>query len=120
MGKSPLLPSFDEPTPMKYAPILFVLPLLAGLSAAAAPPRDTSRGDRIIADYFRAEAAAIAERSMADIKTAADWNARKDEYRRQLAERLGLWPMPPRTDLKTVITGKVDHPQFTVEKLYFQ
>ena len=33
---------------------------------------------------------------------------------------LGLWPMPERTDLKPVITGKLEQPEFTVEKLYFQ
>ena len=32
----------------------------------------------------------------------------------------GLWPMPERTDLKPVITGKLEQPEFTVEKLYFQ
>jgi dienelactone hydrolase len=33
---------------------------------------------------------------------------------------LGLWPEPPRTDLKAAITGKVDSAEFTVENLYFQ
>jgi hypothetical protein len=33
---------------------------------------------------------------------------------------LGLWPYPERTDLKPVITGKLDHEEFTVEKLQFQ
>src|SRR5688572_16902046 len=33
---------------------------------------------------------------------------------------LGLDPLPERTDLKPVITGKVEHEEFTVEKLHFQ
>jgi hypothetical protein len=33
---------------------------------------------------------------------------------------LGLWPMPERTDLKPVITGKLEQEEFTVEKLHFQ
>jgi len=37
-----------------------------------------------------------------------------------LQEMLGLWPMPERTDLKPVITGKLEHDEFTVEKLHFQ
>src|SRR5438445_10470000 len=33
---------------------------------------------------------------------------------------MGLWPLPARTDLKSVITGKLDSERFTVEKLHFQ
>jgi len=98
----------------------FALASLAALGAAAAPPKpDTSRGDRMFADYFRAETARLAGRSL-DAKTVQDWIANRDEYRRQLAEMLGLWPEPERTDLKPVVTGKTDHADFTVENLHFQ
>jgi dienelactone hydrolase len=33
---------------------------------------------------------------------------------------LGRWPLPPRTDLHAVTTGKVEADAFTVEKLHFQ
>ena len=33
---------------------------------------------------------------------------------------LGLWPMPERTDLQPVITGRLTNDEFTVEKIYFQ
>ena len=33
---------------------------------------------------------------------------------------LGLWPMPERTALNPVITGKLEQDDFTVEKLHFQ
>jgi dienelactone hydrolase len=33
---------------------------------------------------------------------------------------LGLWPLPERGDLRAVVTGKLAHPEFTVEKLHFQ
>ena len=49
-----------------------------------------------------------------------DWQARRGEYQRQLQEMLGLWPMPERTELKAVVTGKIEQEDFTVEKLYFQ
>ena len=65
-------------------------------------------GDRLLADYFRAETAALAERCLADIRTLDDWKSRREEYRRQLQEMFGLWLMPERTDLKLVITGKVE------------
>jgi dienelactone hydrolase len=92
-----------------------VLLQISAAFAAAAP-----NADELLRDYFRNEVDGIAKPSLADIHTAADWDARKGGYRRQLAEMLGLWPMPEKTDLKPTITGTLDHPQFTVEKLHFQ
>jgi dienelactone hydrolase len=70
--------------------------------------------------YFRTEAATLSDRCLTDIKTLNDWTAQRTEFRRQYQEMLGLWPMPERTDLKPVIAGKLDHEEFTVEKLQFQ
>jgi dienelactone hydrolase len=74
----------------------------------------------MLEQYFRTETAALSRRCLADIKTLDDWTSRRDEYRRQLAEMLGLWPAPARTDLKATIAGKTDCPDFTIEKLQFQ
>ena len=103
---------------MRLAPLLIALmPLVA---AAAEPTPDSSRGDRMLADYFRAETARLADRCLADIHTLEDWTSRRDEYHRQLAEMLGLDPMPQRTDLKPVVTGRHETEWFTVENLHFQ
>jgi dienelactone hydrolase len=74
----------------------------------------------MLADYFRNETALLAGRCLADIHTLEAWKAKRDEYRRQLQEMLGLLPWPERTDLKPVITGKIEQEDFTVEKLHFQ
>jgi dienelactone hydrolase len=86
----------------------------------AATQPGTTRGDRMLADYFRNETAEISHRCLADIKTRADWEAKKGEYRRELAEMLGLWPTPPRTDLHATVTGKIESDEFTVERVDFQ
>lgn len=83
-------------------------------------PVNATAGDRMFAEHFRAETRALEERSLADIHSLDDWNKSKDTFRKQLHEMLGLDPLPPRTDLKATITGKLDHPDFTVEKLHFQ
>src|SRR5438067_1758647 len=88
--------------------------------AANPAPPDTTESDRVLAEYFRAEAAALAQRCLADVKTLEDWTSRRDEYRRQLFEMLGLDPLPERTDLHPVVTGRVEHEHLTVEKLHFQ
>lgn len=99
--------------------------LLAAAVATAAAQKpesstDTSRGDALVAEYLRLETERIERESFAEIKTLEDWTSRRDEYRRQLREMLGLDPLPEKTPLQPVVTGTVDHPEFTVEKLHFQ
>ncbi|MSR59586.1 MAG: acetylxylan esterase [Planctomycetaceae bacterium] len=74
----------------------------------------------MIADYFLSETALLSHACLQDIDVLADWTSRRDEYRRQLREMLGLDPLPERTPLQPVVTGKVEHAEFTVEKLHFQ
>ncbi len=94
--------------------LLFAL-LLAPRCFAAETPADAQ-----LKQYFRTEAATLSDRCLADIKTLDDWKSQRAEFCRQYQEMLGLWPLPERTDLKPVITGKLDHEEFTVEKLQFQ
>ncbi len=101
--------------------LLFASLLLSAFPAPAAEPKgDTARGDRLLDAYFRRQVKQIAAASLADVRTKADWEKQRPERRRQFLDMLGLWPLPPRTDLKPVVTGKVDSEKFTVEKLHFQ
>src|SRR4051812_12978060 len=50
----------------------------------------------------------------------ADWNARAERVRRQILVAEGLWPMPTKTPLHAVIRGKIERPDYTVEKAYFE
>ena len=103
------------------AALVLLLSVLAGVVPGLVLAEDTaSRNDQRLADYFRSQTGAIARQCLADVRSLEDWDERRGEYRRQLQEMLGLWPMPERTDLKPVITGKLEHPEFTVEKLHFQ
>lgn len=70
--------------------------------------------------YFEAEVNRIERETLADIRSAEDWNARKPVLRAQLFEMLGLDPVPEKTDLKPVITGRVERKDFVVENLHFQ
>jgi len=87
------------------------IPKLAGKATPA---------DAALADYFRAETARLSAHGLADIKSLDDWKAKRAEARRQLQEMLGLWPMPERTDLKPIVTGRLTNDEFTVEKICFQ
>jgi dienelactone hydrolase len=100
--------------------LLAPLPCPSACGQESAKPKvDTSRGDAMLREYFAAETARI-QNAHASASTAAAWTDNEAEKRRQLREMLGLDPLPERTDLKPVITGKVDHDEFTVEKLHFQ
>ena len=80
----------------------------------------TSSADAVLAEYFRAETARLRDRCLTGVKSLEDWQAKRKVYREQLFEMLGLMPLPEKTDLKPVITGKIDHELFTVENIHFQ
>lgn len=77
-------------------------------------------GDEMLETYFRAETTELTEAALSEVKTLDDWKAKKDQYRGQLFEMLGLDPRPEKTPLKATITGRVEHDEFVVEKLHFQ
>jgi dienelactone hydrolase len=53
-------------------------------------------------------------------KSKADWDKRAEYVRRQILISQGLWPTPTKTPLNAVIHGKMDFPEYTVEKGYFE
>jgi dienelactone hydrolase len=52
--------------------------------------------------------------------TKAEWEVRADYVRRQILVSQGLWPMPAKTPLNAVIHGRIDRPDYSVEKVYFE
>jgi dienelactone hydrolase len=53
-------------------------------------------------------------------KSKSEWDKRAEYVRRQILVAEGLWPMPSKTPLRAVIHGKIDLPEYTVEKAYFE
>ncbi len=98
---------------------LLLLSSIAPL-AAAEPQSDFTRGERLLDTYFRRETKRLADACLVDIRSKEDWEKKRPELRRQFLEMLGLWPLPPRTNLRPVITGKINTDRFTIEKLLFQ
>lgn len=77
-------------------------------------------GDRSIRQYLAARAAEMERDFLPGVKTAADFERLRPQLRADLFDMLGLKPTPERTPLKAVVTGKVEQPGYTVEKLHFQ
>lgn len=98
-----------------------ILCITLGLAARAQDaPAGATPGDEKIVEYFRQETQKLAAASLTDIKSRQEWTQRRDQYRQQMLDMLGLDPLPERTDLKATVTGTVDHADFTVENLHYQ
>jgi dienelactone hydrolase len=52
--------------------------------------------------------------------TKAQWEKRADYVRRQILVSQGLWPMPSKSPLNAVIHGKIELPEYSVERVYFE
>jgi len=86
----------------------------------AAAPQDTSRGDKMLAEYFRAETTRLQTGCLQEVKTLEDWQAKRETYRNELFEMLGLQPLPQRTPLQASVTRKFAGEGYKVENLHFQ
>lgn len=108
---------------MRPSLLFCLLPLLSSPLLAAPYPEKTpdTPGNKLLDRYFAGQAREIgATNGIGNIATAEDWTKQAPEYRRQLAEMLGLDPMPEKTPLNVVKTGGQKGEGFVVENLHFQ
>ncbi len=101
-------------------PHLLVLLAVLQLNFTIASAAEPSPGDAMLADYFKSETAKLQQASLADIDSLEDWQAKRPELHRQLAEMLGLDPLPERTPLNAKITDTTDADGIVIERLYFE
>lgn len=73
-----------------------------------------------IRQYLEARVARLNQHEPANAATLDQWQRIRPALRRQLFDMLGLEPLPPRGDLKAVVTGQVEREGVVVEKLHFQ
>ena len=106
-------------------PAVFAFPSLIVLCAALHAIGEDKKPEpspqlAVLNAYFEQQVTAIEGQLEREIKTKEDWLSKKDEYRRQLREMLGLDPLPPRTNLKATKTGQFEHEGVIVENLNYQ
>jgi dienelactone hydrolase len=94
--------------------------LLLAVPLIAAEPTPPPRGNALLADYFERQVAEIENQPLPEPKSAEDWGKMRLEWRKQIADMLGLNPLPPRTPLLPVKTGEVEGDGFVVENIQFQ
>jgi dienelactone hydrolase len=104
---------------LKVAAVLIGV-VLGGSIGWAKQTKERSQADRMLSEYFQSETKKLQDRCLSEVKTLEDWKAKREVYRQQLLEMLGLDPYPEKTPLHATVTGTVDHEQFTVENLHYQ
>ena len=95
------------------------LPILLSLASLCIHAGELP-GNRLLADYFEREVAAIERAPMRVPENADEWERMRATGKAELAGMLGLSPMPERTPLNATKTGEVNGAGFVVEKLHFQ
>ena len=92
-------------------------------SLAAQPLGEPDRGqpgDAMIQAYLARETARLAAKWDGDVKSLADWEARRPEYREQYFYMLGLAPLPEKTPLHATVTGTYKGDGYEVDMLHYQ
>jgi dienelactone hydrolase len=97
-------------------PILLALLLLAARASTIAAPLT----NETLQSYFRARVDHLASNCLTTFDSLQQWEAVRPKYRAQLFEMLSLSPLPEKTDLHPVVTGKVERDGVIVEKIQFQ
>jgi hypothetical protein len=92
-----------------------VLLVLSSAAQAQQTPEDRS-----IREFMTLRARDLEKDFLPEVKTAADFEALRPKLQRQYLDMLGLWPLPERTPLKATVTGRLEMPGYTIEKLHYQ
>jgi dienelactone hydrolase len=99
---------------------------IGAMALASLLGRDSQAGaqeisqDEQIRKYLSARAAELEREFLPGIKTAEDFERARPSLREAYLFMLGLWPLPEKTPLNVKITGRLELPGYTVEKLHFQ
>ena len=73
-----------------------------------------------VTQYLIREARRITDAAAQEISSKDTWEKIREQRRKETLEMLGLDPLPPRTPLKVQITGVIDQPEYTIEKIAFE
>jgi cephalosporin-C deacetylase-like acetyl esterase len=77
-------------------------------------------GKRQVRDFLAAEARRVTDRAAGEIASKEAWERLRRQRRQEMLDMLGLEPLPQRTPLNVQITGRIDQPEYTIEKIAFE
>ena len=89
-------------------------------TADSAPWERMLAGKQQVRDYLAAEARRVTDLAAREIASREPWERLREQRRQEMLDMLGLDPLPERTPLNVQITGKIDQPEYTIEKIAFE
>src|SRR5712692_2971797 len=101
----------------------FLLLLSTAVLAAQTPEENLRRmlaSKQEITAYLVKEARRVTDETAAEIASRESWEKIRDARRREMRDMLGLDPWPVRTPLNVRITGRIERPDYTIEKIAFE
>ena len=73
-----------------------------------------------VTEYLIRQARRITDQAARELRSQGSWEAVREQRRREMLGMLGLDPPPPKTALHLRVTGVIDKPQYTIEKIAFE
>jgi cephalosporin-C deacetylase-like acetyl esterase len=106
----------------------FARALIGGIAAAALALCQTGdaaykrmvESKQAVTDYLNRRAREITDRAAAEIRSSETWEKVRAQRLEEMRDMLGLLPWPRRTPLNVKITGRIDRPEYTIEKIAFE
>src|SRR5579883_3170574 len=102
--------------------LLLCLAATALLTAQTDDPayRRMLESKKAVTDYMNRRAREITDRAAAEIRSSETWEKVRGKRLEEMRDMLGLLPWPQRTPLNLRITGIIDRPEYTIEKIVFE
>ena len=109
---------------MRFRIPTFVLLLLFAIPLSAEdkpnPYERMLKSKQQVTEYLIREARRITDAAAQEISSKENWEKVREQRRKETLQMLGLDPLPPRTPLNIQITGVIDQPEYTIEKIAFE
>jgi dienelactone hydrolase len=102
--------------------VLWMFCLMFGCSNVLRANALESASDRhaMATNQIQQIAAKISSECLTNIPSLGEWQKQRPAYRHQLLEMLGLEPLPKRSPLRARLIGRVDRPDYTIDKIVFE
>jgi cephalosporin-C deacetylase-like acetyl esterase len=75
---------------------------------------------KVVQEYLNHRARVITDAAGAEVSSSATWEKVRAQRLEEMRDMLGLLPWPARTPLNVRITGTLDRPEYTIEKIVFE
>ena len=99
---------------------LALFALIPALALAQNPYEQMLSSHAAVHKRLETQARQITDNAIAEIESRSTWEPLREQRTREMREMLGLLPFPQKTPLNIQITGTIDRPEYTIEKIAFE